>query len=76
MKCMKKSYKIAAAACFGGGLVCLTVGAAFHGLRMRPENTELFTLGVTMGIVMLCLSTLCIAAGIAVIAYGKRNSHK
>ena len=73
---MKKSYKIAAAACFGGAFVCLSVGASFHGLRMQPQGTELFTLGVTMGIVMLCLSTLCIAAGIAVIVFGKRAPHK
>lgn len=73
---MKKSYKIAAAACFVGALVCLAAGASFHELRMQPEGTELFTLGVTMGIVMLCLSTLCIAAGIAVIVFGKRASHK
>ena len=73
---MKKSYKIAAAACFGGALVCLAAGASFHGLRMQPENPELFNLGVAMGIVMLSLSTLCIAAGAAVIVFGKKHSGK
>ena len=73
---MKKKYKIAAAACFVGSLISLTVGASFHGLRMQPENTELFNLGVTMGIVMLSLSTLCITVGIILIIYGKKHSKK
>lgn len=73
---MKKKYKAAAAACFAGSVISLAVGASFHGLRMQPENPELFNLGVTMGIVMLSLSTLCIAAGAAVIVFGKKHSGK
>lgn len=70
---MKKRYKIAAICCFCGSAASLAVGASFHGLRMQPENPKLFNLGVTMGIVMLGISTLCIAAGIALIIYGKKH---
>ncbi|MGN1341566.1 MAG: hypothetical protein ACI4WS_14865 [Oscillospiraceae bacterium] len=73
---MKKKFKIASAACFSGSAISLAVGASFHGLRMQPENPELFDLGVTMGVVMLSLSTLCIAGGITLIIYGKKHSGK
>lgn len=73
---MKKSLKIASAACFCGSAVSLAVGASFHGLRMQQDDPELFNLGVTMGIVMLTLSTLFIAGGIVLIIYGKKHSGK
>ncbi len=66
---MKKGYKIAAICCFCGSAASLSVGASFHGFRMQPEKPELFNIGVTMGIVMLGISTLCIA----VIIYDKKH---
>ncbi|MBP0985219.1 MAG: hypothetical protein J6A19_16015 [Oscillospiraceae bacterium] len=70
---MKKRYKIAAICCFCGSAASLVVGASFHGLRMQPENPELFNLGVTMVISMLGLSTLCIVAGIVLVVKGKKR---
>ena len=70
---MKKKLKIASIACFAGAVISLAVGASFHGLRMQPENPELFNLGVIMGISMLSLSTLCIAAGIILIVIKRKQ---
>ena len=70
---MKKSQKIAAAACFAGSAVSLAVGAACHGLRMQPENPVLFTIGAAVGIAMLCFSTLCIAAGVTLLIRSRKG---
>lgn len=73
---MKKKLKIASTACFGGSVISLAVGSSFHGLRVQQDDPQLFNLGVTMGIVMLCISTICITAGIILLVIRKNYSDK
>jgi uncharacterized membrane protein len=51
---MKHSWlKLAWIIAFSLSLVCLIIGASFHGLRLDPSNEANYALGVNMGISML-----------------------
>lgn len=56
--------------------VSLVTGAAFHGLRMHPEDVSLYNLGVTMGIVMITLFAFFLLAGIIVMIVDKRINNR
>lgn len=59
-----KIIKILSYVSFSLAVVSLIVGASFHGFRMNPENEETYSLGVNMGISMICLFAFFLVAGI------------
>ncbi|MFA6862196.1 MAG: hypothetical protein WCR56_07515 [Bacilli bacterium] len=62
---MKKEKIIGFISC-GLALICLIVGASFHGFRLDSSNQEKYQLGVDMGISMLSLFVLFLVFGITV----------
>lgn len=55
-------------------VIALVIGASFHGYRMQPENPERFAVGVTMGIIMISIFAIALAAGIVLRILAKKNS--
>lgn len=54
-------------------LVSLAVGAAFHGLRMHPENAEAYSLGCTMGIIMASVAAAAFVTFIVLFVRYKKS---
>lgn len=57
-------------------LIALTVGASFHGLRMHPENAENYTLGCNMGLSMIIVAGVGLAAFIVLFVLYKKALKK
>ncbi len=71
---MKKKlpYITALIAC----VLSLAVGASFHGMRLRPENTSEYQLGCTMGIVMASIAGAALIAFIILLVLYKKSNHQ
>lgn len=72
MKIMQK-IKIFSRICYGLSVVSLIIGASFHGYRIHPENAEKYSIGVTMGIIMITAFAVFLLAGIILTLIGKRK---
>jgi hypothetical protein len=71
---MKHSWlKISWIVSFALSLVCLIIGASFHGLRMDPSNEANYALGVNMGIIMLSCCGAFLVLGLIFLLLNKRH---
>lgn len=70
-----KGLKAAWISCLAVSLTALILGASFHGLRIHPENVDDYNLGVFMGISMISVFSVFLAAYIALyIVYRKKRN--
>jgi uncharacterized membrane protein YphA (DoxX/SURF4 family) len=71
-----KSIKIISVISFCLSLVCLVIGASFHGYRMNPEDVTKYSIGVNMGIIMISLFAFFLIIGvITIIIYKKKTKN-
>ncbi|MFA6830446.1 MAG: hypothetical protein WCR67_07105 [Bacilli bacterium] len=68
-----KKEKIIEFVSFGLALICLIVGASFHGYRLDSKNQERYQLGVDMGISIIALCVLFLVFGITILILLHKN---
>jgi len=54
-------------------VVSLGMGAAFHGFRMHPEGAAKYSIGVTMGIVMISIFVVSLIVGISLTILARKD---
>lgn len=57
-------------------IICLVIGASFHGYRIHPENDEKYNIGVTMGITMLSAFVVFLLTGIVAFIVDRKRKLK
>ncbi|MFA6625117.1 MAG: hypothetical protein WCS80_05085 [Bacilli bacterium] len=68
-----KKIKILTIISFVLSLISLITGASFHNLRMNPDNTSAYNLGVNMGISMIVLFAFFLLTGIVLLIIYKKK---
>jgi len=54
-------------------VVSLVIGASFHGYRMHPEDAAKYSIGVTMGIVMISIFVVSLIVGIVLTILARKD---
>jgi len=57
-------------------VVSLVTGASFHGYRMHPEDAAKYSIGVTMGIVMISIFVVSLIVGIILMILARKEGKR